>query len=151
MPGGTAVLQGAGGVLEELVAPQVEHAGLDAVLFADGRNLDLFDEVLPDDGGLLVGGEMASLGRAHDSPSPPEFGGGWSHVSTDPVQWEREHGPLPAGHRLFPKIPFVCGGEFTSSNLASCSDVDSMRFRGALARQIRDLEDGKMIVLRVTE
>ena len=66
-------------------------------------------------------------------------------------QWEREHGPLPAGHRLFPKIPFVCGGEFTSSNLASCSDVDSMRFRGALARQIRDLEDGQKIVLRVTK
>jgi transposase-like protein len=85
MPGGTAVLQGAGGVLEELVAPQVEQAGLDVVLLAQGRNLDLFDEVLANDGGLLIGGKLASLGRAHGSPSPPEFGGGWSHVSTDPV------------------------------------------------------------------
>ena len=66
-------------------------------------------------------------------------------------EWKKVNGPLASGCRLFPKVPFVCGGEFQTSNLASVSDVDSMRFRGALARQIRGLEDGQEIVLRVTD
>jgi len=56
--------------------------------------------------------------------------------------WQMQHGPMPIGHRLVPKIPFVTGGKFDLENLYLISDVEAMRFRGSIARQIRDVPDG---------
>ncbi len=60
-------------------------------------------------------------------------------------QWQARHGPLEPGHRLIPKIPFVCGGDYQLDNLYSGASVPAMRFRGSLARQIKDLPDGSTI------
>jgi len=59
--------------------------------------------------------------------------------------WQRENGPLRAGHRLIPKVPFVAGGEFGLANLMVVEASKGMKLRGNLARQIRDLPDGAQI------
>ena len=61
--------------------------------------------------------------------------------------WQIRHGPLPAGQRLAPKVPFVVGGKFLVENLYATSDVEGMRFRGSVARQIREVPDGAQVVL----
>lgn len=62
--------------------------------------------------------------------------------------WQRQNGPLTPGHRLLPKIPFVTGGEFVLENLYSAVDVEGMRFRGSVARQIHDVPDGGYVVFQ---
>lgn len=59
--------------------------------------------------------------------------------------WQAKQGPIPAGHRLVPKMPFVCGGEFNLENLYLADAVQSLLFRGHLAVQIKDLPDGAKI------
>lgn len=61
--------------------------------------------------------------------------------------WQRCYGPLTVGHRLVPKVPFVIGGKFVLDNLYSTDEVEGMRFRGSIARQIRDVPDGGHVVL----
>lgn len=66
-------------------------------------------------------------------------------------EWQEKHGSLAIGHRLVPKIPFVCGGEYQLGNLHSGESVKAMRFRGDLAQQIKDLPDGTEIEFKVVE
>ncbi len=63
--------------------------------------------------------------------------------------WQTEHGPLPAGMRLLPKIPFVCGGKYEVENLYAAVDLKGMIFRASIANQIRDLPDGTKIVFKI--
>src|SRR2546426_11851987 len=57
-----AGLEGGRAVLEELLLPAVEHRGVDAVLVTPIRDGDVFQEMKPKDGDLLLGGEaFASL------------------------------------------------------------------------------------------
>src|SRR4051812_18889485 len=54
--------EGGRAVLKELLLPAVEHRRVDAVLVAPIRNGDVFEEMKPKDGDLLLGGEsLASL------------------------------------------------------------------------------------------
>lgn len=61
--------------------------------------------------------------------------------------WQRRFGGLPSGKRLLPKIPFVFGGQYDSSNLIAVDAVEGMRYRGQMWRQIRDLPDGAQVRL----
>ena len=63
--------------------------------------------------------------------------------------WQEKNGPLPANQRLVAKVPFVVGGQFDVSNLHALDAVKAMRFRGELARQIRDLPDGTPIKFEI--
>jgi len=65
--------------------------------------------------------------------------------------WQQAHGPIPPGRRLVPVTPFVLGGEYDISNLRAIDAPESMRFRGELASQIRDLPEGAQIQLKVTD
>ena len=57
-----AGFEGGRAVLEELLLPAVEHRGVDAVLVTQIRDGDVFEEMKPKDGDLLLGGEsLASL------------------------------------------------------------------------------------------
>src|SRR3982751_3158877 len=57
-----AGFEGGRAVLEELLLPAVEHGGVDAVLVTQIRDGDVFQEMEPKDGDLLLGGEsLASL------------------------------------------------------------------------------------------
>ena len=60
-------------------------------------------------------------------------------------QWQLNNGPIPAGHRLIPKIPFVAGGGYDLSNLHLVNSFDAMLMRSELANQIKDLPDGSKI------
>lgn len=64
-------------------------------------------------------------------------------------EWQRENGALDEGCRLVAKIPFVLGGKYERSNFYAGDSIEAMRFRGDLARQIKDLPDGTEIVFRV--
>src|SRR5262245_34023736 len=62
-------LERGGAVLEELLLPAVEHRGVDAVLVAQIRDGDMFEEMEPKDGDLLRGGESLAglLGHGRTS------------------------------------------------------------------------------------
>jgi hypothetical protein len=60
-------------------------------------------------------------------------------------EWQIENGMLAPRHRLMPKLPFVCGGDFTLSNLMAIDGARSMRCRGNLATQIHSLPDGAQV------
>jgi len=47
--------------------------------------------------------------------------------------WQREKGPLWAGQRLIPKVPFACGGSLTLDNLDRVDAVEGMRVRAELS------------------
>ncbi len=74
------------------------------------------------------------------------FETGWPFT----VEWIKENGPIPAGKRLMPKIPFFLGGQYSLDNLWLGDDVDGMRFKADIARQTRALPDGAKVDLRVT-
>ncbi len=63
---------------------------------------------------------------------------GWTLAS----KWQGENGPLLAGKRLRPKIPFFLGGEYSVANLYAGDVVEGMRFKADLAIQTRDVPDG---------
>jgi len=65
--------------------------------------------------------------------------------------WQVIHGPVPAGSRLLPVVPFVLGGEYSLANLRLAGAVSGMRSRGNLARQICDLPDGAQVRFEITE
>jgi len=65
--------------------------------------------------------------------------------------WQEEHGAIPAGFRLCPKVPFVCGGKFKVENLFLIEDHKGMLSRANLARQIRDCPDGTQIVFKIVD
>lgn len=59
--------------------------------------------------------------------------------------WQTVNGALKAGQRLLPKLPFVAGGSYSVDNLYTFEAVRGMKYRAALAVQIRDLPDGTPI------
>lgn len=58
---------------------------------------------------------------------------------------------LQPTERLVPRKPFVLGGEFTVENLAALDSIESMKFRGDLAVQLRDIPDGSDVQLTFDE
>jgi hypothetical protein len=64
-------------------------------------------------------------------------------------EWQVIHGSIPEGDRLLPKIPFILGGGFSVENLYQLNAVEGMRVRGDLSRQIKNLEDGTKIRIKV--
>lgn len=66
-------------------------------------------------------------------------------------EWLASHGPLPVGSRLVPNVPFVCGGEFSISNLHLSPVLDSMRFRASIFNQIRNVTNDGQIKFTVVE
>jgi hypothetical protein len=62
-------------------------------------------------------------------------------------EWQSKNGPLPAGKRLAPKIPFVLGGGYDIENLYVADELELMEFRADLWRQTRGLPDGSKIKL----
>lgn len=66
-------------------------------------------------------------------------------------EWQLANGPLPPGRRLAPKTPFVLGGAFEVGNLYVADQVELMRFRGRLSRQIHDLPDGAQVTIKVPD
>jgi len=63
--------------------------------------------------------------------------------------WQLKNGAIPPGKRLLPVPPFVAGGKYDADHLFLTPDVDAMRFRAALARQIRNLPDGAQVTIQV--
>jgi hypothetical protein len=71
---GVAGASGAGfecgrAVLEELLLPTVEHRGVNALLVAEIRDSDVFEEMEPKDGDLLRGGESLASFLGHGRTS----------------------------------------------------------------------------------
>jgi hypothetical protein len=64
-------------------------------------------------------------------------------------QWQAQHGSLQPGIRLLPKVPFVCGGQFSVENLYELNDVEGMRFRASLANQLIGVPEGTQIVFKI--
>ena len=65
--------------------------------------------------------------------------------------WQERHGPLPPGKRLFPKTPFMLGGDFTVDNLGAVAAEEAMRARGEIFRQVRDLPPGAKVRLKTID
>jgi hypothetical protein len=66
-------------------------------------------------------------------------------------EWVTAGNTVRPSQHLCPKLPFVTGGSFETSNLYVLDRHESMAFRGDLAWQIRDVPTGGKIRIRVTE
>jgi hypothetical protein len=64
-------------------------------------------------------------------------------------EWQQKHGPILPDYRLAPRIPFVLGGEYSLDNMYLADSVALMRFRGSLAKQLRDIPDGTPVNLKI--
>lgn len=62
--------------------------------------------------------------------------------------WQSINGRIPIGKRLLPKVPFVLGGEYSPENLVAVGEVEAMRYRGDLWRQLCHLPDGAKVQLK---
>jgi hypothetical protein len=62
-------------------------------------------------------------------------------------KWQAANGPLPAGKRLMPQIPFFLGGEYSIENLWAGDPVEGMRFKADLALQTRKLPERSAVKL----
>lgn len=60
-------------------------------------------------------------------------------------QWQKRNGPVRAGMRLLPKVPFVMGGDFSLDNLYIADAVEGMRLRADIADKIKNLPDGTQV------
>jgi hypothetical protein len=65
--------------------------------------------------------------------------------------WQNQHGPLPKGNRLGLKMLLVFGGNYQMENLYAADAVETMRFRGHIANNIKDLPDGTTVRLQVVD
>lgn len=63
--------------------------------------------------------------------------------------WRSANRPPILSEHLCPKIPFVVKGPTERGNLYLCDRVESMRFKGSFAHQIRDVPTGGQIEIRV--
>jgi len=72
------------------------------------------------------------------------FETGWTVAK----EWQEEHGPLPAGHRLLPKRPFSLGGDYVANNLVAVPADRAMQMLGRLYSQIRSIPDGSPTTVR---
>jgi hypothetical protein len=60
-------------------------------------------------------------------------------------------GTLVEGRKYCLRIPGLLGGEYGGSNLASAPLVELVRTSGSIAQQVRDLPDGAVISLTLTD
>jgi hypothetical protein len=63
-------------------------------------------------------------------------------------RWRELHGPLPAGMRLFPKTPFVLGGDYDIDNVFALETIEGLSYLADICRQIEALPDGSQVRLR---
>lgn len=66
-------------------------------------------------------------------------------------RWTQERGPLASNCRLVPKIPFVLGGSFDLHNLYPMDVPTSLRLRGEIALQLRELPDGTQVEIQYVD
>jgi hypothetical protein len=64
-------------------------------------------------------------------------------------EWQKTYGILPQGKRLLPKTPFFLGGSYDVENLWAGEAEEGMRFKGDVAVQTRNLQDGTKVNLVV--
>ncbi len=72
------------------------------------------------------------------------FETGWTVAK----EWQEEHGPLPAGHRLLPRRPFALGGDYLADNMVAVPADRAMQMLGRLYSQIRSVPDGSAATVR---
>ena len=63
--------------------------------------------------------------------------------------WNRSGIPVQLSQHLCPKVPFLAHGPYECSNLYTCDRVESMRFKGGVADQIRNFPTGTTIEIKV--
>jgi hypothetical protein len=66
-------------------------------------------------------------------------------------EWRSAGNTVQPGQHLCPKLPFVTGGPFETSNLHVIDRHESMVFKGDFAWQIRNVPTGAKIRMTITE
>lgn len=62
-------------------------------------------------------------------------------------EWQKANRPLLSHERLFPRYPFILGGNYELANMVSSNATYGMQFRGYVADQIKDLPEGTHVQL----
>jgi hypothetical protein len=77
----------------------------------------------------------------------------YAYYTGHPVahEWQVRNGPLPQGKKLLPTKLFAFGGKFTVENMGPVDEVESMRFRASIARQIKEVGDGTAVRLDIVD
>lgn len=60
--------------------------------------------------------------------------------------WQKRNGSLREKERLFPKTPFVLGGEYSVSNLDKIEQLEGIKNKFNLYNQIKDIKDGEKVI-----
>lgn len=64
-------------------------------------------------------------------------------------EWQSQHGPLARGQRLFPRRPFVLGGDFEVENLRAGNTDDNVGFYAYVARHLHEVPDGTAVEIEL--
>ena len=63
--------------------------------------------------------------------------------------WQDRHGPLAAGQRLVPVIPFAAGGAFGLENIHALPAAEGIRLRCDFSLQMRDVPPGTPMRIQI--
>jgi hypothetical protein len=76
-----------------------------------------------------------------------ELGNDWDYWTgcTLGMEWQQANGALPRGHRLFPRTPFVLGGDFEPENLWCGATDKIIGFYAYIGRRVHPLADGTAV------
>lgn len=61
--------------------------------------------------------------------------------------WQKRNGSLKSHERLFPKMPFVFGGEYSTDNLVLKNELEVIDSKYNIYKQIKNIVDGELIVI----
>ena len=61
-------------------------------------------------------------------------------------EWQVKNGSLNKNIRLFPEIPFILGGEYNINNLKEIEQMNGIKKKFELYKQIKDMHDGEKVV-----
>ena len=61
--------------------------------------------------------------------------------------WQERNGSLKNNERLFPKIPFVFGGEYNTDNLIAKNQFEVIDNKFNIYKQIKNIDDGELIII----
>jgi hypothetical protein len=131
-----------------------EYHGLDEGLFFFAE--DIFGNQFGFDSHGKVLRFLAETGDRE--PCGENFEGWLQILLADPTEelslwllddWLRENPKPKLSEHLCPKVPFVAKGPTECGNLYACDRLESMRFKGSFAHQIRDIPTGGQIQIRV--
>jgi hypothetical protein len=97
----------------------------------------------------LESGEIEHVARNIDEWSSAVLADYSYHTGwTVAHEWQIDNHPLPNGHRLLPKQPFILGGDYVSDNLIARPLEECIRKLSGLYDAVKNTADGEAVTIK---